>query len=236
MRLSNSTSTRSVESAVPRRPREAPVTETERSFVGRAGRRTDFRRGRSRAGRDFRSVRSRFVIPGRPCLFRRIRERRTLRREKRGRAPCLPDARRLRGGASGAATAATSSGSAATAAVGCCCRTSSCAIIALSSCCAFAFGAGGLNGAQDAPQPIEQSQQPADDRRADGQLAFAQQSEETLSRMGERLKPAEAEESRSALDGVHGAKNLRNQLGIAGARLQVGQAPLHAVQPFLAFE
>ena len=44
------------------------------------------------------------------------------------------------------------------------------------------------------------------------------------------------EEAGRSLDGVHGVEDFRQQLRVAGASFEVGEAPLHAVQAFPAFE
>jgi hypothetical protein len=101
---------------------------------------------------------------------------------------------------------------------------------------AFAFRPSGFNGAKDPAQHVHEREQAADDGGIGGKFSVPQQAEQVFSSMGERFEPAEAEEASGALDGVHGAENIREQLRVAGARLQVGEAPLHAVQTFLAFE
>jgi hypothetical protein len=100
----------------------------------------------------------------------------------------------------------------------------------------FAFRAGGFDGVKDAAQDVHKGQQSADDRGIGRELALAQQAEEVFSGVRERFEAAEAEEAGCALNGMHGAENFRQQLRVAGACFKVGQAPLHAVQAFLAFE
>ena len=68
------------------------------------------------------------------------------------------------------------------------------------------------------------------------QLAIAQQRQQVLARMRQFLQPRETEESRGSLDGVHGAEDVRQQPRVGRPRLQFGQAPLHPVQAFLAFD
>ena len=52
--------------------------------------------------------------------------------------------------------------------------------------------------------------------------------------MRQLLQPVEAKKSRGPFDRVHRAEDLAQQSGIIGPRLKLSQAPLHAVQPFLA--
>ncbi len=101
---------------------------------------------------------------------------------------------------------------------------------------AFALGAGGFDGAKDAAQNVHQGQQTADDLGIGRELPLAQETEQIFSGVRERFEAAEAEEAGRALDGMHGAEDVRQQLSIARARFQVGEAPLHAVQALLAFE
>src|SRR5271157_5622874 len=54
--------------------------------------------------------------------------------------------------------------------------------------------------------------------------------------MGKAFKSLEAEEAGGSLDGVHGAKDFGNEGGVLGPLLEVGQAALHAVEPFLALD
>ena len=100
----------------------------------------------------------------------------------------------------------------------------------------FAFGARGLDRPQDAAQAVHESKRAADDLRTRGQAALAQQAEQILSSVRENLEATEGRKSGRAPDGVYRTEDLSQQLGIAGTRLQVGEAALHPVQPFLAFE
>jgi hypothetical protein len=101
---------------------------------------------------------------------------------------------------------------------------------------AFSFRAGGVDGLKNAAEDIHEREQAADDAGMGGELAVAQQAEEVFSGVRERFEAAEPEEARRSLDGVHGAEDFRQQLRVAGACFKVGEAPLHAVQAFPAFE
>lgn len=100
----------------------------------------------------------------------------------------------------------------------------------------FPFAAGGFDGAQNAAQDVHERKQATDDAGIRGQLAVAEQAEQVLASVGQRFEAAEAEEAGGPLDGVYRPENLRQKLGIAGARLQISEAPLHAVEPLLAFK
>ena len=54
--------------------------------------------------------------------------------------------------------------------------------------------------------------------------------------MGQLFQPLEAQESRGSLDGVDRTEYFPQQAGILRPLLQIGQAPFHAVQAFLAFD
>ena len=93
-----------------------------------------------------------------------------------------------------------------------------------------------LNCAQNGAEPVEQLEQPGDDGRGGGELALAQKAEKIFAGVGQLLQPLETEKARGALDGVYGAKDFREQRGIAGICLEHSEAMLHAVQAFLALD
>ena len=67
-------------------------------------------------------------------------------------------------------------------------------------------------------------------------LPSRKQPQQVLAGMRQLLQPLESQKARGSLDRVHGAKDLRQQVRVAGPRLQIGQAPLHPVQAFLALD
>ena len=79
-------------------------------------------------------------------------------------------------------------------------------------------------------------EQSGDDGCANLELAFAQHPQQVLARMGELFKALEAEEAGGSLDGMHRTEDVCQQGGIVRPLFQVGQAALHAVQAFLAFD
>jgi hypothetical protein len=101
---------------------------------------------------------------------------------------------------------------------------------------AVAFRAFGLNGFKDGAETIEQLEKASDEGPIGDEFAFAQKAEQVFAGVREFFKALEAEETGSAFDGVHGAKDFTEQVGILRPRFQVGHAPLHAVEPFLAFD
>ena len=101
---------------------------------------------------------------------------------------------------------------------------------------ALTFGAVRLDGAQDAAQPVEEGEESADNLGSSGDAAVAQEAEKIFAGVGEGFEARETEKAGGALDGVDGAEDFREQAGIGGAGLELGEAPLHAVEPLLAFE
>jgi hypothetical protein len=55
-----------------------------------------------------------------------------------------------------------------------------------------------------------------------------------LSGMRQLLQPVEPKKSRRPFNRMHGAEDLAQQSGVVGPRLELRQAALHAVKPFLA--
>ena len=94
----------------------------------------------------------------------------------------------------------------------------------------------GLNGLEDGAQAVEQLQQAGDERPVGDELSIAQQAEQVFSGVGQLFQPLEAEESGGSLDRMHGAEDIAEQRGVLRPLFKVGQAPLHAVQPFLALD
>ncbi len=91
-----------------------------------------------------------------------------------------------------------------------------------------------FNRLENRTQRVEQVQQTRNDGRIRRQLAIAQQTQQVLTRMGQLFQPLETEKTRRAFDRVHRAKDLGDQRSILRTLLQIRQAALHAVQPFLA--
>ena len=68
------------------------------------------------------------------------------------------------------------------------------------------------------------------------QFVVAQQAEQVFAGVCQFLQALEAEKARGSLNGVHGAKDFAQQGSILRPLLELGQAPLHAVQAFLALD
>ncbi len=92
----------------------------------------------------------------------------------------------------------------------------------------------GFNGLENIAQPVEQLKKRIDYCAVGGQLAVAQQAEQVFAGVSQLLKSLEAQKARGSLNGVHGAKNFRQQCGILRTFFEIREAPFHAVQPFLA--
>jgi hypothetical protein len=94
----------------------------------------------------------------------------------------------------------------------------------------------GLDGFENGAENVEQLQQTCNDRLVGGELAVAQHAEEIFTGVGEFFEALESQEAGRAFDGVHRAEDIPEKFFILGALFEVGEAALHAVEAFLAFD
>ena len=96
------------------------------------------------------------------------------------------------------------------------------------------FAARLLDQPQYMPQPVHQTQQPTNKLPIHSNRSIPQRAQQILARMGQLLQPPKTQKTRSPLDRMHRAKDLRHQRTIPRTHLQIGQTPLHPVQPLQA--
>ena len=94
---------------------------------------------------------------------------------------------------------------------------------------AFGFGFGGFQARQDLLDAIDRGQDQRD-RVGGDRHAVAEFAHQRLAGMGQRFQPRQPEEAAGALDGVHQAEDVIQDLGVVRVLLETHQLIVDRVQ------